>query len=121
EDQIEVMEMSGQVDTGYGVLVAGGLLVIDVDARNGGVASYEKLATDIPAIGGAGLVVNTGSGGGSRHLYFKAPAGVALVQHHQAYPGIDFKSTGFVVGPGSLHVSGNHYEVAIGSPYDIDD
>lgn len=121
EDQIEVMEMSGQVDTGYGVLVAGGLLVIDVDARNGGVASYEKLAADIPAIGGAGLVVNTGSGGGSRHLYFKAPAGVALVQHHQDYPGIDFKSTGFVVGPGSLHASGRRYEVAIGSPYDIDD
>ena len=119
DDQIEVMEMSGQLDTGYGVLVSGGLLVVDVDARNGGVASYERLAEIVPAIGGAGLVVNTGSGGGSRHLYFMVPEGVALVQHHNDYPGIDFKSTGFVVGPGSLHASGNLYEVAIGSPSDI--
>lgn len=120
-DQIEVMEMSGQLDTGYGVLVAGGLLAVDVDARNGGVGSLERLAADVPSIGGAGLVVNTGSGGGSKHFYFKAPAGVALLQHHPDYPGIDFKSTGFVVGPGSLHASGNRYEVAIGSPSDIGD
>jgi hypothetical protein len=121
DDQLEVMEMSNQLATGYGVLVSGGLLVVDVDARNGGVSSYEQLLIDIPEIAGAGLVVNTGSGGGSKHLYFKCPQGVALVQSLPQYKGIDFKSVGYVVGAGSLHKSGAHYVVAIGSPYDIED
>jgi hypothetical protein len=121
DDQLEVMELSGQLATGYGVLVSSGLLVVDVDARNGGVDSYTRLLETVPEIAGAGLVVNTGSGGGSKHLYFKAPEGVALVQTLAQYPGIDFKSTGYVVGPGSLHASGRIYEAVIGSPTDIQD
>ena len=121
EDQIEVMEQTGQLATGYGVLVTG-LIVVDIDARNGGVASYEKLLADIPEIAGAGLIVETGSGGGSKHLYFKAPnPAIALVQSHKKYKGIDFKSSGFVVGPGSLHASGNTYKAVYGSPDEIDD
>lgn len=120
EEQLEFMEESGQFEHGYGVLIDG-LLVVDVDARNGGVASYAKLVADIPEVSGAGLVVGTGSGGGSKHLYFRIPAGLALMQHHAAYSGIDFKSTGFTVGPGSKHVSGNRYATLVGSPYDIGD
>ena len=120
EDQIEFMEEVGQFDTGYGVLCSG-LIVIDVDARNGGVEAFERLSEDVPEIAGAGLIVSTGSGGGSKHLYFKAPEGVPLVQHLDGYSGIDMKSTGYVVGPGSLHASGNHYKVLVGSPDDIDD
>jgi hypothetical protein len=118
DEQIEVMELSGQLDTGYGVLVSG-LLVVDVDARNGGVESFERLVIDVPEIAGAGLIVETGSGGGSRHYYFTAPHGSALMQQHGGYPGIDFKSSGFVVGPGSLHASGRRYNVLVGSPHDI--
>lgn len=120
DEQIEVMEMSGQFATGYGILV-NGLIVIDVDARNGGVDSFDRLSKDIPEISGAGLVVNTGSGNGSKHLFFKAPEGVALLQHLNDYKGIDFKTSGFVVGAGSQHASGNKYELAIGSPDDIGD
>lgn len=120
EDQIEAMEESGQFDTGYGVLVSG-LIVVDVDDRNGGAASYAKLCDDVPEVAGAGLIVKTGSGGDSKHLYFRAPDGAALLQHHPDYPGIDFKSSGYVVGPGSLHRSGNRYEILCGSPSDIDD
>jgi hypothetical protein len=44
------------------------------------------------------------------------------ILHLDEFKGIDFKSgSGFVIGAGSLHASGNLYEVAIGSPYDIDD
>lgn len=118
EDQMEVMEETGQLATGYGVLVSG-LLVVDVDARNGGVASYEKLLADIPEIAGAGFIVKTGSGNGSKHLYFSVPTGFALVQHLDKYRGIDFKGSGFVVGPGSNHASGNKYEAIFGTPYDI--
>ena len=120
EDQLEVMEETGQFSTGYGVLIRGGL-VIDIDARNGGVESMQKLANDYSSLRQAGLVVKTGSGGGSRHFYFKLPEEMALVQHLDQYPGIDFKSSGFVVGPGSLHASGNRYEVSFGSVDQIED
>lgn len=120
EDQLEVMEETGQFDTGYGVLVRG-MLVIDIDARNGGVESMQKLANDFPSLKKCGFVVKTGSGGGSRHFYFKLPEEMALVQHLDQYQGTDFKSSGFVVGPGSLHASGNRYEVSFGSVDQIED
>lgn len=122
DEQLEVMEMSGQFETGYGVLVRG-LLVIDVDARNGGVQSFEKLCADfgLDILGMAGLAVATGSGGGSMHLYYRIGADIPLMQHHPSYPGIDFKSSGYVVGPGSMHASGNEYEPLHGHPDDISD
>jgi len=120
EEQFETMELMKQFKTGFGVLLRG-FLVVDVDARNGGVASFMKLLEVVPELAGAGLVVNTGSGGGSKHYYFKVPEDVSLVVKLNEYPGLDFKSgAAFVVGPGSLHSSGRAYEVAIGSPDDID-
>ena len=113
-DQILKMEEAGQFTTGYGVLVDG-LLVIDVDARNGGVDSFQRLLEDIPSIKDAGLVVNTGSGGGSQHLYYKVSNDLALQGKHDNYKGIDFKSSGFVVGIGSQHKSGGSYEIDSGS------
>lgn len=120
EEQIEAMEESEQFAAGYGVL-CNGLIVVDVDARNGGVESFAKLAEAVPEVTGAGLIVKTGSGNGSKHYYFKAPEGAALVSHHPDYPGLDFKSSGYVVGPGSMHRSGDRYEAVYGSPDDIDD
>lgn len=119
DEQVSNMEMAGHFDTGYGVLCRG-LIVVDVDARNGGVQSYAKLKKLVPEVDDAGLTVNTGSGGGSQHLYFKAPEGVSLVTHLPEYPGIDFKSSGYVVGPGSAHKSGGVY-TADGYPEDIGD
>lgn len=119
DEQWETMHDMGMFETGYGVLMSG-LLVVDIDARNGGVDSYERLLEKVPALSSAGLIVNTGSGGGSKHLYFRS-ASVALVQALKEYPGIDFKSSGYVVGPGSLHASGDRYQSVLGSPDDIDD
>lgn len=121
DQQIVDMEKAGQFDTGFGVLCKG-YLVIDVDARNGGVESFQKLNEDLgsTALMSAGLVVRTGSGGGSRHLYFKAPEGISLQIKLPQYPGIDFKSSGYVVGAGSLHESGERYEILIGSVHDIE-
>lgn len=122
EEQLEVMEMMGQFETGYGVLLRDDLLVVDVDARNNGLVSYDALLGKVPAVASSGFIVNTGSGGGSRHLYFKIPQGVALMTKHPDYPGIDFKSgASYVVGPGSLHSSGRRYEAVYGGPDDIDD
>jgi hypothetical protein len=120
ESQLETSEKMGHFESGYGVLCQG-LLVIDVDARNGGVASFAKLCEDIPEIMGAGLIVETGSGGGSKHLYFSLPNdGKAYLQHLTDYKGVDFKTSGFVVGPGSNHISGGIYKAVVGSPHDID-
>lgn len=118
-EQIEAMEASGQFASGYGVLCRG-LLVIDVDARNGGVESLGRLAEAVPGVADAELIVETGSGGGSRHLYFEGPPdGAALLQKHTDYPGLDFKTSGYVVGPGSRHASGRRYDAVQGGPEDI--
>ena len=121
-EQIDLMEMTGQLDTGYAVLTDG-LMVVDVDARSGGIESLARLIEVVPELEDAGLQVATGSGGGSRHFYFLAPEGVALAAKIQGYDGIDVKSGrgSFVVGPGSMHVSGNKYTIIEGNPDDIDD
>ena len=118
DEQIDCMVDMGQLSTGYGVVMRN-LLVIDVDARNGGVESLARLLDDVPAIAGAGMIVETGSGGGSRHFYFSLPEGAALSTKLTNYPGIDFKSSGYVVGPGSQHVSGGRYTLLVGAPDDI--
>lgn len=120
DEQMDNYDEYGFFETGYGIL-CNGWLVIDVDARNGGNAGYEKLIADYPQIAASGLIVSTGSGGGSKHLFFKAPPGAALVSKLKEYDGIDFKSSGFVVGAGSMHASGNRYLIAHGSPDDVDD
>lgn len=121
QEQIDFMEETGQFETGFGVSCQG-LIVIDVDARNGGVPSFESLCKDIPEIENAGLIVATGSGGGSAHYYFRAPKPtIALLQHVKGYPGLDMKSSGFVVGAGSQHASGTKYTVIDGHPDNIEE
>ncbi len=120
-DQLAFMEETNQFASGYGVLCTN-LIVIDVDDRNGGTEAYARLVDKIPEVAGAGLIVATGSGNGSKHLYFRAPTDVALSRHLPEYKGCDFQNgASFVVGPGSLHASGARYEVLHGSPSDIDD
>ena len=123
-EQFDVMCEVGHLATGYGILTKG-LMVIDVDARNGGVESFKRLCDDLKTdfYKECAYVVLTGSGGGSMHLYFKSPIPPkALMQHHELYKGIDFKcNSGFVVGAGSMHKSGNRYEVDKGYPQDLTD
>lgn len=118
DEQIDAMEEAGHFASGFGVLVDG-LLIVDVDARNGGVESFERLCSLVPAINDSGFVVVTGSGGGSKHVYFSLPECAPLIQTHHDFPGIDFKSSGYVVGAGSLHASGAQYEKEHGHPDDI--
>ena len=122
DEQIECFGELGHFNTGFGVLVKE-FLVVDVDARNGGIASFKQLCKDIPSVLDCSFVVNTGSGGGSQHYYFKLKdedKTKGLMQKHNKYVGIDFKSSGYVVGSGSLHASGANYETAKGYPQDVD-
>lgn len=122
DEQIECFSELGHFDSGFGVLVRD-YLIVDVDARNGGVESFKQLVKDVPSILQCCFVVNTGSGGGSQHYYFKLNAFdkiKSLMQKHDKYKGIDFKTSGFVVGAGSLHASGSNYETVKGYPQDVD-
>src|SRR5690625_698053 len=119
DEQLSTFEQLGWLDSGYGVLVSNQLVVIDVDPRNGGDKGYARLLEDVPAVAGAGLIVESGRGDGGKHLYMLVPEGVSLVQQHHRYPGVDFKTSGYVVGPGSMHAAGNRYQAVVGSPHDI--
>jgi hypothetical protein len=106
DEQLECMEEMGAFSTGFGVL-CDGYLIVDVDPRNGGDVS--TLGIDITQT----FTVQTGGGG--LHVYYQAPPGVSFVQHLDAHKGIDFKTTGYVVGCGSVHASGSVYELLHGS------
>ena len=119
DEQMDDIEAAGWWASGYGVLCKG-IMVVDVDVRNGGEASYAKLIEAIPEVAAAGLIVKSGRGDGGRHLYFRLDNPPAMMSHHDDYPGLDFKSSGFVVGPGSMHAAGNRYAIAYGSIDDIE-
>lgn len=102
----------------YGIVVnTSGLLVVDVDGRNGGFESAKKLKAIRDK---CGFIVSTGSGSGE-HWYFKNTADFELLTNHKDFKGIDFKSSGFVVGCGSLHKCGHRYSALSGSPAQITD
>lgn len=94
-----------------------GLFVVDVDARNGGVQSLARLETDlgIDLRAACNFIVETGSGNGSLHMYFYA-RDVKLHGSLKQYAGIDFKSSGFVVGSSCDHKSGEWYRTIKGNP-----
>lgn len=118
DDQIDAMLEFGQLRDGFGVL-CNGWLVVDIDPRNGGSLEQlnEFIGVDVAAA--SEFIVKTGGGG--LHIYFKAPQGVTLDSHIKELKGIDFKVSGFVVGNGSLHKSGAHYERLKGFPQDVDE
>jgi len=118
QEQMENQEKAGFFNQGFGVLVDDHL-VIDIDPRNGGDESYKKLCknTGIDFIKESGFVVNTGGGG--QHIYFSHEPTEPLAGHLKDYPGIDFKSSGYVIGCGSLHISGNTYEKEKGFPDEL--
>ena len=119
DEQMDNIEEAGFFDSGYGVLCKT-LLVVDVDVRNGGEASYARLIETVPEIASAGLIVRSGRGDGGRHLYFRLDNPPAMMTSLPDYPGVDFKSSGFVVGPGSMHEAGNRYAIVYGSIDDIE-
>jgi len=120
EDTMSDWASFGMFDDGYGVLLRG-LLVIDVDARNGGLGAYARLCERVPEVMSAAYIVETGSGGGSKHLYFSVPEGLSLLVKHPDFVGIDFKSgSHYVVGAGSEHISGKRYEAVYGTPEDVE-
>lgn len=103
-------EKNGFYKNCFGVLTDG-FLIVDVDKRNGGFESFERLnnVLGIKLQDVCKFIVRTGGGG--LHLYFKNESNHRLKKNLKDFKGIDFLSSGsFVVGCGSLHKSGAYYE-----------
>ena len=74
-----------------------GIVVLDVDFRNGG--NIEGLNLDT-------FTVATGDG---IHLYYRAPKGATFPG--KLRDGVDIKFNGYVVTAGSMHENGKFYEI----------
>jgi hypothetical protein len=114
DEQIENMEEAGQFSYAFGIILDNHI-VIDIDVRHGG--DIEQIPQEW--VDQCNFIVRTGGGGW--HLYYKIPEDFnkSLRAHLPEYPGIDFKSNGFVIGCGSLHKSGGEYESLKGHLCDI--
>lgn len=83
-----------------------GIVIVDVDPRNGGDLHAFWRSADLDALR-VGTVI-TGSDG--RHLFFRYPSGVVVPSRSHFVKGIDLKSDGgYVVAPPSIHPSGVAY------------
>ena len=81
------------------------LLVVDIDPRNNGDDSWEKLIREYGSIPDTAEQV---TGGDGRHILFR-DAGIPVPK--ELAPGIDIKSTGgYIIAAPSLHLSGNRYQ-----------
>jgi putative DNA primase/helicase len=92
-----------------------GLLALDIDPRHGGDETLNDL---VAAYGPLPLTVEAISGGGGRHIFYAAPAGIT---NASLFVGIDIRADGgYVVAAGSDHVSGGTYEWEVSShPDDV--
>lgn len=109
--QIGVKEYWGKwPDAGIG-LVTDGLVVVDFDARHGGLDSKAQMEAKY------GTFPRTRAhrtGGGGLHLIFRNPNGTNIRNTVAlgGYQGVDLRGNGgYIVVPPSPHESGNRYEV----------
>lgn len=81
-----------------------GILVVDVDAQHGGLATMESIRDLLPAT----LTATTGSGG--KHIIYMAPKGLLVKSGAGLWQGIDVRCEGgYIVAPGSFHPNGTQY------------
>lgn len=90
----------------YGLAVAcepSGMVVLDVDPRNGGDGTLARLEAEhgpLPA------TVEAQTGGDGRHLCYRAPGGDLV---GSLGPGLDVKHRGYILVSPSVHPSGKSY------------
>ena len=103
----------GREDVNVGIVTGerSGLVVIDVDPGHGGDESFVRIEADH---GRLSDTLESITGGGGRHIYFRHPGGV--VRNKVAIlPGVDVRGDGgYVVAPPSVHASGKRYRWAPG-------
>src|SRR5205085_1827865 len=102
----------------FGLVAASDWFALDVDLGHGGEESLAKLETQYGALP---KTVTSNTGGGGRHLLFKAPADGRRVRNAtntlgDEYAGLDTRAgnKGYIIAPPSMHKSGRRYEWAAG-------
>ena len=93
-------------DAHAGVAIAcasSGLVVLDVDPRNGGDDTFGRLQGEL---GKLPVTPTCLTGAGGMHLYFRDTVGAYVGSAGQ---GVDIKSEGYVVAPPSVHPNGATY------------
>lgn len=94
-------------DANVGVVTGSvsGIVVVDVDPRNGGDRSLLDLVAEY---GDLPRTLTSRTGGGGRHLWFAAPPWP--LPSVELAPGVELKAEGgMVVAPPSIHASGETY------------
>jgi hypothetical protein len=93
-------------DMNIGIAVPDGMVVVDVDPRNGGEATVDEIEARY------GKFPDTWdqlTGGGGRHLCFQVPFGMRF--SGKLGPGVDIKQAGgYIVVEPSVHAHGKSYE-----------
>ena len=85
-----------------------GLVVIDVDPKNGGSESLAKLVRENDNLPDTVIAL---TGGGGEHFYFMHPGYEVPCSAVTLGPGLDVRGDGgYVISPPSMHVSGVIYE-----------
>lgn len=83
-----------------------GIVVLDVDPRNGGDESFAEMEIKF---GKLPDTLRSKTGGGGWHIFFRHPG--SYVKCTTIMPGLDIKGDGgYIVAPPSLHHSGNLYQ-----------
>ena len=112
-----------------GVYLKGsGLVVIDVDPRNGGEEAFDEFSRHLEGLVPQTVMAVTGEqehkGRVTRgtHMFYRVESDASLEGNFgKEVPGVDVKHNGYVLIPGSKHFSGRSYEWAAGSsPWDVE-
>ncbi len=94
-----------------------GLLVVDIDPRNGGEESFARLLDEY---GELPETLEVETGGGGRHFYLSFPSGIDSAKDRPnvaGFKGVDLKANGYVVAPPSIHPdTGQPYRIASDVP-----
>ncbi|MGX8010123.1 phage/plasmid primase, P4 family [Mesorhizobium sp. ORM8.1] len=99
--------MFPEANVGIATGTASGLVVLDIDPRNGGKASLKALLNKNGPLPRAPRVK---TGGDGEHRFFTLPDGDIRTKHGRLGAGIDLQAEGaYVVAPPSRHVSGKQY------------
>ncbi len=88
-----------------------GVVVLDVDPRNGGDEALAALETRHGPLPATWRVL---TGGGGEHVFFRHPGNPVNNAKGRLGPGLDLKADGgYVVAPPSEHMSGQRYALSI--------
>jgi putative DNA primase/helicase len=108
---------SPTANIGFATGSESGILVLDIDPRNGGAKTLKRLQKEL---GPLPDTVTALTGGGGEHLIFKHPSfSVRKDTSGKVFgPGIDILSDGCImIAPPSVHASGNRYRWLKGKSY----